>query len=143
MTVTFVCTGNTCRSPMGEAILKKMAEEQGWKMRVESAGLFAHPGSPVAENARRALSDLYGISSFHHASQPMTQSLFDASDLVIAMTAGHARLLTERFGVYDKILSMPTDVDDPWGGDLAAYKKSAGEIEKGIRILVERGTLHA
>ena len=72
----------------------------------------------------------------------MDQALFDASDLVLAMTEGHARVLTERFGVYEKIRCMPEDIDDPWGGDLTAYKKSAKEIAAGIERLAETGVFH-
>ena len=143
MIVTFVCTGNTCRSPMGEAILQNLADKWGWDMRVFSAGLYASIGSPVSENAREVLRYVFGIRNFFHSARPMTQDLFDSSDLVIGMTEGHARVLTERFGVYDKIVSMPVDVGDPWGGDLAAYEICAQRIVEGIKILKDRGLIHA
>ena len=140
--ILFVCTGNTCRSPMGEAILQNLAKKWGWDMRVASAGLYASPGSPLSENAREVLLEVCGIRDFYHGAQPMTQVLFDWSDLVIGMTEGHARLLTERFGVYDKIVSMPVDVGDPWGGDFETYEACALRIVDGIKILKERGLLH-
>lgn len=143
MTVTFVCTGNTCRSPMGEAILNNLAEKWGWNMRVLSAGVYASPGAPVSENARFVLRETFGIEGFYHTAQPMTQALFDRSDLVIAMTEGHARVLKERFGAHKKIVTLPADAGDPWGGGPAEYEVCAQEIVKGILTLKEKGLLHA
>ena len=128
---------------MAEAILQNLADKWGWPMQVASAGLYASPGAPVSENAREVLRQVFGIQDFYHGARPVTQALFDWSDLVVGMTDGHARLLTERFGVYDKIVSMPVDVGDPWGGDLKAYEASAEKIVRGILTLKEEGLLHA
>ena len=142
VTVTFVCTGNTCRSPMGEAILKSLSESWGWEMRVFSAGLFATPGAPMSANAEEVLRQVFRIPDFHHSAMPMTAELFTLSDLVIPMTGGHARLLAERFGKSDKIVPMPVEVGDPWGGDLDQYETCAREIVRGICLLKEKGILH-
>ena len=111
-------------------------------MSAASAGLYASPGAPVSENAREVLRQVFGIESFYHGAQPMTRALFDWSDLVIGMTEGHARLLTERFGAQSKIIAMPVDVGDPWGGDLDTYEVCARRIVDGIKILKEQGLLH-
>lgn len=143
MTVTFVCTGNTCRSPMAEAILQSLAEAWGWEMRVLSAGLYASAGATVSANAQTVLEQQFHIPGFYHSAQPMTKELFVLSDLVVGMTGEHALLLKERFGDDPKITAFPTDVGDPWGGDLDDYEHCAKRIVAGLLTMKDEGILHA
>ncbi len=92
--VLFVCTGNTCRSPMAEAIARTRAAERGWgTVEFRSAGVSAWPGSPASEAViqaanRRGVEGLDG-----HRSTPVTEALLDWADLVLAMTPSHLALL--------------------------------------------------
>lgn len=92
--VLFVCTGNTCRSPMAEAIARTRAAERGWgTVEFRSAGVSAWPGSPASEAVieaanRRGVEGLEG-----HRSTPVTEELLEWADLVLAMTPSHLALL--------------------------------------------------
>ena len=68
MNVLFVCTGNTCRSPMAAALFNKIAVEKDLDVRIESAGLFANDGEPASENAVAAMKD-YGVDLSEHVSE--------------------------------------------------------------------------
>lgn len=87
MNILFVCTGNTCRSPMAEGLLKKKMP----RMNVQSAGVFAGYGNTANGNAIKALRE-QGVD-LDHKSQPVTDKLLDWADIVLAMTTQHKQSL--------------------------------------------------
>lgn len=91
--VLFVCTGNTCRSPMAEAILNHLAGDQA---EVKSAGLFANVGQGANAHAIEALKGL-GIDFPNHRSQPMSNGLVNWSTLILTMTQQHKQSLIMDF----------------------------------------------
>ena len=138
--VCFVCTGNTCRSPMAEAIANALAKETGAQIEAFSAGLSAIEGEPMAKNALLALEEKK-IPEVHpyrlHLSHTITEPEAEGYDLLIGLTKRHAMELFFRFpGLVKKITTLPHDVADPYGGDLATYRACLEQIKKEVAELL-------
>lgn len=131
MNILFVCTGNTCRSPMAAAIMNKIAIENDLDVRVESAGIFAPDGERASDNAIEAVKK-YNIDLSEHRTQPVTEHLISRSDIVLTMTEGHKKLIEPLAG--GKVFTLleysgsQGDISDPYGGDLSEYEETAAEI---------------
>ncbi|MGM8215008.1 low molecular weight protein arginine phosphatase [Bacillaceae bacterium W0354] len=142
--VLFVCTGNTCRSPMAEAVLKYKRSD----LEVKSAGIFAGYGQEANPKAIEALQDK-GIE-FEHRSQPLTDELMDWADVVLTMTAHHKLNLEMDYPEYrDKVFTLKEytlneededlnpDISDPIGLSKETYVQTLEEIEKYIKRLID------
>ena len=149
--ILFVCTGNTCRSPMAEGIAREILRERGWNhVEVRSAGVAAFPGSPISGGALRA-AGRHGVSLEDHRSTPLTGELVADSDLILTMSAGHLRALAGS-GAEERAALLPVfargereirpgdGVPDPIGGDdelyEATYRELRGLIEASLDRLV-------
>ncbi|TCS95581.1 low molecular weight protein arginine phosphatase [Hazenella coriacea] len=103
--ILFVCTGNTCRSPMAEAILKKIAEEGQFPIEVRSAGVAAIDGGIASDHALQVLKEK-GIHH-PHRSQMVKDELMDWADVILTMTQNHKHVLLSRFPEsMDKIYTL-------------------------------------
>lgn len=141
--VCFVCTGNTCRSPMAEAVTNALAKERGRSdLRAFSAGLYANENEPIAQNAVAALEAadvkvVAGRDYHRHLAHTLTENEAKEYDLLIGMTAGHAMELMMRFpSMAERIACMPTSISDPYGGDEARYRECLAQITQGIRAML-------
>ena len=127
--IVFICTGNTCRSPMAEFLFRYILSKKR-KLSlydVSSAGLSADEGSPITENAALALKKLGVSVRKKHFSKQLTEKAAQEADLIVCMTAAHASALRQ-FGAKVKSVGELTggpDVPDPYGGDLNVYIKTA------------------
>jgi len=110
-TVLFICTGNTCRSPMAEGLLKASIKGDS-NIRVISAGVAAMPGQPVSLETQEILSENGGaLKGFK--SQQVDQELLKEADLVIAMTSAHADMVRQFFSADVGEVKLLCDFIDP------------------------------
>jgi protein-tyrosine phosphatase len=144
--IVFVCTGNTCRSPMAEAICKKgLADRLGCAIDdlpergyvVCSAGLAAEEGAPAAEHAV-AIARSLGVDLTAHQSEPLTAELVEQATHLLGMTQGHVSIMEAFFPGKARVLS-PTgeDVVDPIGQPQEVYEACARQMTGYIEELVE------
>lgn len=145
--ILFVCTGNTCRSPLAEHIFRaRMAERLGVRVDdlafagydIRSAGSFAGAGSPASEGTLAELRRR-GIDASRHASQPLTPELIQSASRIYTMTAEHrAAVLQLAAGAAERTELLDTHgVADPMGGNAEQYAKAASQIEAAVAKRVE------
>ena len=141
MNILFVCTGNTCRSPMAAAIMEKIAIENDLDVLIESAGIFATIGLSASEEAIKAV-DKLGIDLTFHQTKPITEELIEKSDIILTMTEAHKELLKPLAGssVYTlkEYGGLAGDISDPYGGDEEDYDETAKEIYDALVDVAER-----
>lgn len=147
--IVFVCTGNTCRSPLAEAMFRKMlaerlncAEEELTRhgMYVASAGISAGYDMPAAAESL-ALAEEFGLTLSTHRSRPLTDELLSRADYVYAMTAGHREaILSARPDLAGRIHLLSReglDIADPIGGGPADYERCRAEIERELFVVLD------
>jgi len=142
----YVCTGNTCRSPLARAITEHLISERGWShVSVDSAGTAAGTGLPASDNAI-AVAREQGISLDDHRSKELTHEMLDWADLVLVMTPSQLEMIT-RLGHARKV-ALATDfiegvgsgqaVRDPFGGDGDAYRETYEQLHRSAQSLLAR-----
>lgn len=141
MNVLFVCTGNTCRSPMAAALFNKIALERDLPVRIESAGLFANDGEPASAEAVTAMK-AYDIDLLGHKAKTVNAELLEKSDLVLTMTGAHKMVLEQYLG--DKVYTLMEfagesgDIPDPYGKDVDEYKECAESLYKALLKVADK-----
>jgi protein arginine phosphatase len=140
--ILFVCTGNTCRSPMAEAILRSKNIPG---VEVKSAGVFAVGGNVAAPNAVEVLAE--NEIDLNHQSTQLSKEEVDWATLVLTMTEDHKEAVLNRFpNAKDKTFTLGEfagevdygDISDPYGGSMEIYRAAFKQIKKAIEKSVEK-----
>jgi protein-tyrosine phosphatase len=140
MKLLFVCTGNICRSPTAEAVLRQLAAQMKVSVHAESAGTHDyHVGEPpdlrAQQHARRRGYDLSGLRA-----RQVTRGDFETFDVILAMDRGHLRALErscppEHRGKL-RLLLAERDVPDPYYGDAGGFERVLDLVEAACRDLL-------
>ncbi len=142
--VLFVCTGNTCRSPMAEAIARKIASDRNIGIQFQSAGVAAWDGGVMSDHAEEILRQ-YGIDGSGHRAQLINEQLVKWADIVLTMTEHHRQAVLEQFpDQQSKIYNLATylynrveNVLDPYGGSIQIYENCAKSLAAMIEDLFD------
>lgn len=148
-----VCTGNICRSPMGEYLIRQAAREADLELEVASSGISnEEEGNPIDRRAKKVLDELNINTSSHRAKQ-FTRADFDRYDLVLAMDTNHYRRLQQLAPTpqaaqkvrlmreFDPALTgQPLDelgIYDPWYGDMSDFYETFQMIRDAVPGVIE------
>lgn len=139
MNILFVCTGNTCRSPMAEGLFKKLlAERNITDINCSSAGLFAMTGDEVTPNSVKAC-ERFGVDISSHRARRITSFVLDETDKFVCMTFDHAASLS-LYVDPDKVLVLGGGIPDPYGGDIETYMMCANSIKIALNAQLDQIT---
>jgi protein-tyrosine phosphatase len=139
--IVFICSGNTCRSPMAQVFLEGRARDipEIARYGVTSAGLWAHDGQKSFSEARVIMRGK-GYSLEDHRARVLTQAMVDGAAAIICMTLAHEKVLRENFtnlpNICTSFAEFGGDIADPCAGNLEVYGKIADEIEQKLLSIV-------
>lgn len=141
-TILFVCSGNTCRSPMAKGILEKKLENKN--VTVFSAGTIAQPGILPSDFAL-ITAQKYGADISHHLSSPLTKELIIDADLILVMSTKHKDRVIElvpkakskTFLLKEYASGLPEEIEDPVGQPLEVFEKVASEVNENLEKIAE------
>lgn len=149
MKIVYVCTGNTCRSPMAEAVQRDLDDT----IQVKSAGIYANEGEKMHTNAEMVLQEKNIVMD--HAASTVTEEMLEWADLVLTMTESHKMLLSIHFPAYtDKYATLieytkenhknenieTMDIDDPFGQSIAVYRHTLTQLKRYISFITKKAT---
>lgn len=149
--VLFICTGNTCRSPMAEAIFNKLMQNRqpgSNEIKSASAGLYALHNDEATPQAIEVMRNV-GIDLSQHRSRLVDEKMLQEVDLILTMTDHHCHQLQEQFPhVQHKVYTLAEyaglpeeDVSDPYGQGMEAYRLARQQIESLLKRIINQGDI--
>lgn len=140
-TILFVCTGNTCRSPLAEVLANQLLCREGkdTEFIAESAGLCAVSGSAASEHSKTA-AETFGCSLQHHFARQLIPDMAEHAFRIYTMTQGQAQFLKQAIPeAAEKIEPLSdTEIEDPYGEDLPCYLRCGEQIKDAVTKKLER-----
>ena len=145
MHILFVCTGNTCRSPLAEVIARREVAARGWTdVHVSSAGTNAWPDAPASDGSLLVALE-HGMDLSTHRARVLSPSMVASSDAILTMGPHHREQAESMGGVGKSWLltayanpQQPRAISDPFGGDLDVYRDTYNDLVREIGGVLDR-----
>lgn len=134
--IAFVCTGNTCRSPMAEGIFNKLAAEKGIDVAAESFGIATATGTAVSDNSLKVCSEI-GIDLSGKISTSVNDVDILKYDKFYCMSQSHAQLLMYSFAEIPASKIEVLDISDPYGGSEEVYRQCRDDIYNSVKEIIK------
>ncbi|MFT8316105.1 MAG: low molecular weight protein arginine phosphatase [Clostridium sp.] len=143
MKLLFVCTGNTCRSCMAEAIFNELCNIDG--VTASSAGLSVVPESIISKNSHLLIKQNLNIDFDNRKAVQFTREMLEKFDLILTMTGYMAYMIKNNFEEYNskvyslnEYVSISRDVTDPYGGNIDVYRDTFNDLKSSIELLIKK-----
>lgn len=143
MNILFVCTGNTCRSPLAEVIFNFKCDLSG--IKANSAGISIVPNSLCSGNSSFLALNKLGLNIRDRVAVQLTEDLLQSSDLVLTMTSYMREAILINYPEYRnnvfsllQFIGIEGDVIDPFGGSIEVYENTYFQLEKVIELLIRK-----
>jgi glycine hydroxymethyltransferase len=146
MNILFVCTGNTCRSPMAEGYFKHLCKLKSRNdISIQSAGINAVNGMPPSTDSVKIMSN-FGIDIQSYSSQPLSNTLLNWADIIIVMSRTHKHAIpllfsecnTSKIFLLNQFNNVDDDIYDPYGGSIDIYHKCFQNMKKPLDNLLKQ-----